>query len=182
MSEASRVVGKTVEDQQRGNLGLVWRRGIWVSLWMQFTFLETFCSVQFQKVTVVAFWKLEEKGVKLEIERAFISLVQLPQQYIWEVMHLWTKAMPEGIERRKCRSIYLIALCDQLNTGRKAMKHTSWDNWGEKKRYLLGIYYVLNTVLIVLHLLAVFVFPKLLKITITLLLFFSKIPSKVQKA
>ena len=39
-------------------------------------------------------------------------------------MHIWTEAMPEAIEERKWRSIYVITLCDQLNTGRKVMKQT----------------------------------------------------------
>lgn len=39
-------------------------------------------------------------------------------------MHSWTKVMPAGTERRKWRSIYLIAFGDQLNIDRKVMKHT----------------------------------------------------------
>lgn len=44
-------------------------------------FLKRLCSVQFQKVTIVAFWKVEGRELKLEIGGAFISLVQLSQQY-----------------------------------------------------------------------------------------------------
>lgn len=99
--------------------------------------------MQFQKVTIVVFWKLEGREVKLEMGREFISLLKLVQQYSWEVMHT-----TKGTEKKKCRIVYLMALCGQLNIGRKVMKHAGLDGW---KKWFLGIYYVLSTVLTVLH-------------------------------
>lgn len=41
----------------------------------------------------------------------------------------------KGTEKKKCRIVYLMALCGQLNIGRKVMKHAGLDGW---KKMILG--------------------------------------------
>ena len=107
-------------------------------------------------------------------------------------MHIWTEAMPEAIEERKWRSIYVITLCDQLNTGRKAMKQTDQITkyvyvWVcvcvcAPHIYLLGLYYVLSTVLTVLHIWTVFVLPETLKNNNNFIPIFSNVARKIKKS
>lgn len=74
-------LGKLCGGSQRGRPGPghvgpgMLFTGVWTSLWMQFIFHEALCSMPFQKVTMVAFWKLEREKSEIGDEERIDQLI-----------------------------------------------------------------------------------------------------------